>query len=251
MHPNPVIIDEINEFFDVKLDFQRNLEEVEKKTFEISKDLESLRLKLEKLSKLAEKHDNEYFKLKIRSLELHLKKLRTKKGYRQLEFDRLFKILSQIKQTDKVELLDEAIKSKIEKIARTQVNVKKKKNYIPNRENKYLIFNFQKSLYMLPSLPKRILHNVPFSKKNLVYKGKKFPIFPLYVSSVFGENEKSNVLIVRKGLEFFALRYDFLEDEIELSKEELQQKLLDFPNPLPFIKHFIKWKGMKCYYISL
>ncbi|MCX7999340.1 MAG: hypothetical protein N3A69_10400 [Leptospiraceae bacterium] len=254
MQANPVIKDEVNKFFQEKFDFQRTLEEVEKKVFELSRDLETLRLKLEKLSKLIQKQENEYFKLKVRSLELNFKKLKAKKSYKQLEFDRLFKILSQIKQTDKVESLDEAIKTKIEKIAKAQVSsqaiVRKKKNYIPDRENKYLIFNFQKTLYMIQSLPKRVLHNVPYSKKNLVYKGKKFLIFPSYVSSVFGGVEKSNVVIFRKGSNFFALRYDFFEDEVELKPDELQKKLLDSPKPLPFLKYFFKWKGMKCFYIT-
>lgn len=254
MQPNPVIKDEVNKFFQEKFDFQRILEEVEKKVFELSKDLETLRLKLERLSRLIQKQENEYFKLKIRSLEIQLKKLKTRKGYKQLEFDRLFKILSQIKQTDKVESLDEAIKTKIEKIAKSQVSsqaiFKKKKNYIPDRENKYFIFNFQKTLYMIQSLPKRVLHNVPYSKKNLIYKGKKFPIFPSYVSSVFGGVEKSNVVIFRKGSSFFALRYDFLEDEIEMEPDELQKKLLDSPKPLPFLKYFFKWRGMNCFYLT-
>lgn len=250
MQTTPLIVDEIYTFFDLKLSFQRDLEKVEKSVYELSKELENLRLKQERLSKLVQKQDNEYFKIKVQSLELHLRKLRAKKGYRQLEFDRIFKILSQIKQTDKVELLDEAIKSKIEKIAEKRAKQKKRKNFIPERENRYLIFNFQKTLYMVRSLPKRILHEVPYSKKNLTYKGKKFPIFPSYVSSVFNESEKSNIIILRKGLEFFALRYDFFEDEIELTSNELQNKLIEIENPLPFLKHSIKWKGMKCYYIN-
>ncbi len=249
MQTTPSIVDEIYSFFDLKLAFQRDLEEVEKSVYRLSKDLENLRLKHERLSKMAQKHNNEYFKLKVQTLELHLKKLRIKKGYRQLEFDRIFKILSQIKQTDKVELLDEAIKSKIEKIAQTQQK-KKRKNFIPERENRYLIFNFQKTLYTVPSLPKRILREVPYSKKHLTYKGKKFPIFPNYVSTLFDESYKSNIIVLRKGLEFFALRYDFFEDEIELAPEELKNKLCEIENPLSFLKYFIKWKGMKCYFIN-
>lgn len=250
MQATPLIVDEIHAFFDLKLAFQRDVEEVEKKVYELSKDLENLRLKQEKLSKLAQKQDNEYFKIKVRTLQLHLRKLRAKKGYKQLEFDRIFKILSQIKQTDKVELLDEAIKHKIEKIAEKRVQQEKKENFIPERTNRYLIFNFQRTLYMVPSLPKRILHEVPYFKKKLIYKEKKFPIFPSYLSSVFDKSETSNVVVLRKGLEFFALRYDFFEDEIELTPEELKNKLFEIQNPLPFLKHFIKWRGMKCYFIS-
>jgi hypothetical protein len=237
-------------FFDLKLSLIRDIEKLEKEIYCSSIQLDEIQLKAQKLSFISQKHNHQYFKIKLHSLLLQLEKLKSKKGYKKLEFDRLYSLLSKLKESEKVEFLNEVIQKKIEKIAKTQLESKKQVLNIPDRENKYYLLSFQRVLYIIKSLPKRILSDVKYSQKNIVYKNKKFPVFPTQPLVLDDGKSSSKLMIVRDKKEFLGIRYDFLDTIVEFSREELEERSFPIEKPISSISKFIKWKGQRCYLID-
>jgi hypothetical protein len=251
MKPEIPVIEDSRYFFDLKLEIQRDVHVLEKAVYDFSGRLDEVRQKVERLNQLAEKHGSEYFTLKIKSLQSQIQKIKKKKGYNKIEFDRLLSMLSKIQESERVEFLSEAIRAKIEKIAETSLNQKKKNIHVPDRKNKYFLFNFQRILYLVKSLPKRIMYNVSFSQKGIVFRNQRFPIFPSNPMSMDSETMDSKLVIIRNGTKFLGLRYDFFETELEMDENEIEERTHTLEQSNAFIRKYIKWKGQKCYILEI
>lgn len=250
MTPNNSKVDQTRQFYDLKNAIVAELEKIENSVYENNSLLDGLDRKLEKIYSIALDLENEYFILRLQTIRNQYQKFKTKKGYRRIEFDRLFKLCQKLQESNTVEFFNEAIQARIQKISANYYAKKLNQKIQPTilRENKYIVYTFQKMYFVVKSLPKRILYNVPYSLKRVRFMEEAFDIFP-FIPFANPETGKSKLLILRHGIDFKPLRMDAVESEIELFPEEIQNKT----RPLEGngqIKKFLRWKGNNCYLIE-
>ncbi len=171
-------IEDINEFFQKKLQVRVLLEQFEKKNFEASSILESALEILAEMETIALKRKAYYFLHRTRRIRYELEDLKEKKGYRKKEFDIAYKTLEKIDENENSEFLDKILKGKIEKIAGTIAPQEKTVVERYPRHRKYMTFTFRNVSFIVEKKPLKIIRNVnPY--KSFVRIGKsRYPIYP-------------------------------------------------------------------------
>ncbi len=251
MNPKNSKIDETRKFYDLKNEIFAELGSLENSIYEQNSKLDDLDRKIEKLYTVALELKNDYFVLRIQTIRNLYRKLRTRKGYRQVEFDRLFRLCQKLQESNSVDFFNEAIQKRIQKISANYhaQKLNQKPSLEDLRENKYLVYTFQKMYFLVKSLPKRILHNVPYSRKRIRLLEETLDLFP-FVPFENTPQGVSKVMILRHGIDFKPLRFDAIQSEIELFPEEIQKKAKVLSGIGGGIKKFYKWKGNNCYFIE-
>ncbi|MCB1177482.1 MAG: hypothetical protein KDK36_07890, partial [Leptospiraceae bacterium] len=153
MSNNSKTISDSTTFIDLRNEVIAELCEIEESIYNANGEIDSLERKINRLYSIALELENEYFILRLQTIQNQFRKFRSKKGYRQLEFDRLFKLLEKLKDTDTVDFLNSAIKNRIDRIAKGVANKKVFRKVEPSelRENKFIVYTFQKLFFVVKS----------------------------------------------------------------------------------------------------
>jgi hypothetical protein len=112
---------------------------------------------------------------------------------------------------------------------------------------------FQESIYVVPSVYKKVVKNIDYSVKYLSYNTKKVSIFPLSPIQIEYPNlkpEKSNLLILRLLDGYRCIRYDSLLSEEIIEENELKERKIETGSNMEDLKHFIRWRGRNCFFLD-
>ena len=248
-----IIPKETREFFDLKNRLVEEIENYEKKVYSEKEDLEKIQSTFDRLWTMLDKNDSEYFRLRLDTLDKLLKRITEKRAYRKVEFDRIFKILEKIKQADSVEFLNEAIKNRIEKISEKIVRSKQKIK--PPQKDFFYLLTYKSLNFLVKNYPKRILYDVDATKDFVKIKKQRYPLFPAYTGLKKNENdfilEYCNVLILKVRTEYKCIRFDTIETINDLSYAYLNTKMVPLSEPMQEVKHYIRLKGKRVYYLDV
>ena len=246
------IHEEVREFFDTKNKLVQEIEKYEKKVYSEKKDLANIRKIQESLWTIVDKSKSEYFKIRLLTLDKLLKRNEEKRGYRKIEFDRIFKILSKIKEDDAVEFLNEGIRNRIEKISEKLFRGTHQME-LESEDNFYLL-TYKSLSFIVRSYEKKILQDVDATKSYVRIKNKRYPLFPAYTGLKTGDDfelDYCNVLILKVRTEYKCLRFDHIETITDLSYDYLHAKMIPLEEPIQEIKHYIKLRGKRVYYLDV
>ncbi len=247
------IHEEVREFFDTKSQLVTEIERYEKKVYSEKKDLANIKKILEKLWSLVDKSRSEYFRIRLVTLDMLLKRNEEKRGYRKIEFDRIFKVLSKIKEDDGVEFLNEGIKNRIEKIS--EKLFRSTHQLEPENEDFFYLLTYKSLSFIVRSYQKKILQDVDATKSYVRIKNKRYPLFPAYTGLKTSDQdfdlEYCNVLILKVRTEYKCFRFDHIETITDLSYDYLHAKMIPLEEPIQEIKHYIRMKGKRVYYLDV
>lgn len=248
-----IISKETREFFDLKNKLVEEIEKYEKKVYSEKEDLKQIQSTLNRLWEMLDKNDSEYFKLRLDTLDKLLKRNTEKRAYKKIEFDRMFKVLDKIKQNDSVEFLNEAIKNRIEKISEKIVRSKQKLKTA--QKDGFYLLTYKSLSFLVRSYPAKILYDVDATKDFVKIKTERYPIFPAYTGIPKTERdfqlEYCNILILKVRTEHKCLRFDEIETVTDLTYTSLNTKLIPLTEPMQDVKHYIRIRGKRVYYLDL
>ncbi len=241
------IIQESREFFDLKNRLQIEIEEFEKQIHSEKENIEKIYSSLAQLKNFIQQSQSPYFKIKLDTLETFLNHALLKRKYTKIEFDRIFKTLEKIKETETSEFLNQAIQNKIQKISENFSDVKVQTKDV----DIFYKFSYNTVDYFVRGYSKRILYGIDASKKILRIKKEAFPIFPRYIKKSKNEIEYCNLLILKVRTSYQCLRFDKLEIIEDLTFHSLEKKLIPLDLKMEEIKSYIRYKGKRLYFLDI
>ncbi len=249
------VVKDANLLFDLKESFVQNLSEVEKEIFELNSKIKKLEEILQRMSVVARNNNSQYFQKRILKAQNLIKIFIEKKGYGKKEFDSLFHEIGKVKRSDSIELLNESLKNRLEKISEIKFkseNLDAKKKAID--KSTYLVFRFLSVNFIVENSPKKIIRNVDRLKTKCKIEGKTYPVFP---TAGFGLDpserifdEFCDLLILKTETGYRCFHFDELGLPVHFSKDTFGQMLKKTEKPLNFIQYYIKWKGVRYYYLT-
>jgi hypothetical protein len=241
----------IKYLFDSKQKILNLFDHLEKSIYNNSEILDEIERNLEMMHKIASKETSTLTKLKIEALWKYLLRFRKRKAYQKYEFDRLYAKLKKITPLNTNETSQENPKINL-LLNKFSLRDSFPKNRFKKIKDEYLIINFQRTLYILPKYPNKICKNIPLNKKYFEHKNIRYPIFPLSpLSENFSSKESySKVILFKTKFEWKPIRYDFIEIDIKMPKEEFLERQIQLEKPLAGIHFFLKWRGNPCYLVD-
>ena len=244
---------ETREFFDLKNKLVEEIENYEKKIYSEKENLNQIQKTFALLREFALKHNSEYFLLRLDTFDKLLKRNAEKRAYRKIEFDRMFKVLNKIKQEDSIEFLNEAIRNRIEKISEKLIY--SKQNNKPTEQNGFYLFTYKSLSFLVHNYPSKVLKDVDATKNFIKIKEKRYPIYPSYISlqssKVEFQLEYCNLLILKITTGYKCYKFDELELVTDLSKISLQTKLIPLSDSIQDVKHYVRLRGKRVYYLDV
>jgi hypothetical protein len=170
-----------NDFFTEKVKLEEALIDFEKLILEGNDYLEKIEQALSTMQILAEENKSAYFLQRVKKLHVFFHTLRLRKGYSKEDFDPMYHILEKIKNEDRIEFLDSALKNRISKVARslTPSPVKRLDRQLDLKDKEiFTAFKTGGVHFLVSKKPYRILKNIPAFKSRLTLNGKRIPLFP-------------------------------------------------------------------------
>lgn len=243
---------DVRDFFDRKNQLVAEIESYERKVYSEREDLERIDKLFKQLLVLVEKTKSEYFRLKLSTLEKLLNRIQEKRNYRKIEFDRIFKTLEKMKEDESIEFLNEGIKNRIEKISERIVRSSQKLEI--ETKNKFFLLTYKSLSFLIRDCEKKILQDVDATKSYIRIKNKRYSLFPAYTGLKTDEDaplDYCNVLIVKTKGDYKCFRFDKMETVTDLTYDYLQAKLVELTEPVQDIKHYIRLRGKRVYYLDL
>lgn len=244
---------ETREFFDLKNKLVEEIENYEKRIYSEKENLDQIQKTFSQLWEFALKHNSEYFLLRLDTLDKLLKRNAEKRAYRKIEFDRIFKVLSKIKQEDSIEFLNEALRNRIEKISEKIIYAKQKIK--PVEQDGFYLFTYKSLSFLAHNYPSKILKDVDATKNFIRVKEKRYPIYPSYInlqnSNAEFQLEYCNLLILKTGAGYKCYRFNELELVTDLTKTSLQTKLIPLSDSIQNVKHYVRLRGKRVYYLDI
>lgn len=240
------------EFFQTKIKLENELIRLEELERESKIHISSMIEFSEQLIQLSETNESPYFLQRSKRLNAEILKFKIKNEYKQKEFDTLFHILEKIKSEDKIEFLDSALKSRINRIA-NRLSVKKQ---IPASSQDlkdklvFICYVLEGVNFLVPKKNYRILRDIPAFKKQLRIKEKFVPLFPGpgFVLMEEGEKKQKNVILMKdSSKKEHGFYFDELKEDWAVSKTSLEG-LLEKDSTNEKILGKIKRKG-KLYHL--
>lgn len=108
---------------------------------------------------------------------------------------------------------------------------------------------------MVRNYPKRILYEADATKDFIRIKNVRYPLFPAYtgIDRSRGEFhlEYCNILILKVRTEYRCFRFDELESISDLTYSSLKTRLIALSEPVKDIKHYIRIRGKRVYYLDV
>jgi hypothetical protein len=244
------IVQDTREFFDLKSRLQIELEEYEKKIFSEKENLNKIYNTFYELKSFVRKSNSNYFQIKVNSLETQLNLLTQKRKYQKIEFDRVFKTLEKIKETESSEFLNQAISDKIQKIAENLSPYSKPIFENKKEGDKFYRFSYKGLDYLVKAFPKKFILGADVSKKFLRIGEDKFPIYPtLQIDEE--KFESCNILILKVRTSIKCYRYEILEDVFDIPYLNFEKKLIKLDISTSEINSYIRYKGKRHYFIDI
>lgn len=241
------VIRSAGKFFDLRDRFKNGLENIEKIVYTLQQELMELKFILDEMLLVSEKNQSYYFIKRVSRLLKIYQDLLDKKGYQQFEFNRLFFLLEKIRASDKIEFLNDSIKNRVEKIARSFTP-----DFTAKNEFSFQTFSFRSVNFMIKNYPVRILREGN-QCDYILAEGKKIDIFPGYHFGITDPEDRTffpgNLLIMKTGLGLGCYRYDALGPIYNLSSGNLQRSLKELPEKIGNISQFIKRRDTRYYLI--
>ncbi|MBE7411031.1 MAG: hypothetical protein L6Q54_11110 [Leptospiraceae bacterium] len=248
------ITENVNLIFDLKDRFVEGVSELEKEIFEQSEKIVQLEEILAKMKKIAKNSESVYFQKRLDNSLKIIKNFRAKREYGKKEFDLIFHSVSKIKKTDSIELLNESLKNRIERISEhfVQNEVIQRGKKVSSGE-KYFTFRYRSVNFIIDNSPKKIIKNVERKKTRCKIEGKFYPIFPSLGFGISDEDrifdEFCDLIILKTNLGYRCFHSDELGLLVQFSKDTFQRMLRPTERRLKSITHYIKWKNERYYYI--
>lgn len=253
MRNQSIIPKETREFFDLKNKLVEEIEIYEKKVYSEKENLEQIQKTFNRLWEMLDKNESEYFRLRLDTLDKLLRRNAEKRAYKKIEFDRIFKVLDKIKQDDSVEFLNEAIKNRIEKISEKIVFSQQKNK--PVEKDGFYLFNYNSLNFLVRNYPCKTLQETDATKNFVKIKGERYPIFPSYLrlgnEPIEFQLEYCNLLILKIGNGYKCFRYHEMELITDLTHSSIQSKLIPLSESIQNVKHYIRIRGKRVYYLDL
>ncbi len=220
-----------NTFFTEKVKLEEALIGFEKLIVEGNDYLDSIENSLDHMREIAETHNSAYFLQRVKKLQVYYHTLKLKKGYQKDDFDPIYHLLEKIKNEDRIEFLDSALKNRISKVAKNLSNVKQNENIFPDSlKNKeiFTAFKIGGVYFLIPKRPFRILKNIPAFKSRMSINKEKISLFPGpgFLIQEDDKQLKKNVLLVENGPNSReGYYYDELLEDWAISKDSLKSIL--------------------------
>lgn len=109
--------------------------------------------------------------------------------------------------------------------------------------------------FLVRYYPNQILKDVDATKDFVRIKKHRYPLFPSYTG--LNKNEKDftldycNVIILKVRTEYKCIRFDEMEIVNDLTYTNLNKRLIPIKKPMHDIKHYIRIKGKRIYYLDI
>lgn len=222
-----------NDFFTEKVKLEQALIDFEKLILEGNAYLESIASSLTVMQALAEEHNSAYFLQRVKKLQTYFHMLQLKKGYNRDDFDPLYHMLDKIKNEDRIEFLDSALKNRISKVARNLTETKSQKSKsqrsLADKEI-FTAFKIAGVHFLIPKRPHRVLKNIPAFKSRITLNQERISLFPGPGFLLTEENMelKKNVLLIdATSTKKEGFYFDELLEDWAISKESINGLLKD------------------------
>ena len=99
------------------------------------------------------------------------------------------------------------------------------------------------------------MYDVDATKDFVKIKRERYPIFPAYTGIKNKDKdfqlEYCNILILKVRTEYKCLRFDEMESVNDLTYVSLNTKLIPLTEPMQDVKHYIRIRGKRVYYLDL
>lgn len=253
--PNKKVISS-NDFFTEKVRLEEALIEFEKLIMDATTYLDTIDASISNMQTLAEENESAYFLQRVKKLHVFFNTLKLKKGYSRDDFEPIYHVLSKIKNEDRIEFLDSALKNRISKVAKSLAPVASKKEHVPELKDGKDVFTAFKVggvYFLIPKRPYKILKNLPAFKSSMILNSKRIPLFPGrgFLLDDENKNAKKNVILIQsqsgKQEGFY---FDELLEDWAISKESLQV-ITEGKKSNQKISGTIKRKGINYHLIKL
>jgi hypothetical protein len=238
------------QFYDLKAKAEVLLDKIEKSIFYNNEQMYQFESLLQSMLSTANQEGLLYFQERLKSIQEKFETFRTKKSYRKNEFNRLYSLLGKLNEGDKLNLISNVYNERQNKtnIDSGEMIVK----LVPSFD-KYLILQFQESIYVVPNVHKKILNNINYTIKYLSFNRKKvsiFPLAPIKVDLPFPKSESSKLIVLRFIDGYRCVRFDKLLSEEVFDDNELKERMKDSGSRLEDLRSFIVWRGRNCLFLN-
>ena len=238
------------DFYDLKAKAEILFDRIEKSTFYNNEQMYQFEGLLRNLLSIAKQEKFNYYEERLKSIQEKFELFRAKKSYKKSEFNRIHSLLNKLNEKDtSIQISSIYYEKKAKKNTDINENIDK---IIPSFD-KYLVLQFQESIFVVPNVYKKVVKNIDYSVKYLSYNNKKISIFPLSPLQIEYPNlkpEKSNLLILRLLDGYRCIRFDSLLAEETMGENELKERKVETGSNMEDLKHFIVWKGRNCFFLD-
>ncbi|GBF51003.1 hypothetical protein LPTSP4_25340 [Leptospira ryugenii] len=218
------------DFFTEKIRLEQAVIDLEKMIMETDPLFQKIDHSLLKMKEIADQNDSTYFLQRVKKLDALIHALKIKKHYAKDEFDGIYHTLEKIRNEDRIEFLDSALKNRIAKVAK---NLQKADPELPTQDLKhktrYTIFKTDGVLFLLPYQSFKILRQIPAYKSHIVLNGRKIPLFPgkgFAIDDQDKSKQKKNVLLITNAEQKMeAFYFDELLEDWAVSHKTIESLL--------------------------
>jgi hypothetical protein len=238
------------DFYDLKAKAEILFDRIEKSTFYNNEQMYQFEGILRNLLSIAKQEKSNYFEERLKSIQEKFELFRAKKSYKKSEFNRIHSLLNKLNEKDTSNQISSIY---YEKKAKKNTDINEDIDKIIPSFDKYLILQFQESIYVVPNVYKKVVKNIDYSVKYLSYNNKKISIFPLSPIQIEYPNlkpEKSNLLILRLLDGYRCIRFDSLIAEETMEENELKERKIETGSNMEDLKYFIVWRGRNCFFLD-
>ena len=242
------VIQNSKNFYELKQKAILLLVKIERSFDVDAKDIDKFEVILKKLKLQANEQNFIYFEERLKSIQDRFNTFLEKRKDTKKDLNKIFNLFEKIKDDERSNLINSklvnSLSNKKNSISPIEKKDKKKKSL-----DRYLVLQFQKSIYIVPDLKKKIIKNISYKTKYLSFKKQKISIFPLSPVEVdYNENSKkvSQILILNTLEGYKCIRFDDFIQEENFDDIELNERKIESGSHYEDLKNFIRWRGRNC-----
>jgi hypothetical protein len=216
------------------------------------KDIEKFASTLKKLKVQANEQNYIYFEERLKTIQDRFNSFLEKRKDTKKDLNKIYNLFEKIKDDKRSKLINSKLINDLsnKKISISPVEKKDKKI---NSLDSYLIMHFQKSIFIVPDVKKKIIKNISYKTKYLAFKKQKISIFPL---SPIGDDKnddskKVSQILVLSTLEGYkCIRFDDLIQQENFDNIEFNERKIESGSIYEDLKYFIRWRGRNCFFLN-
>ena len=216
------------------------------------KDIDKFEVILKKLKVQANEQNFIYFEERLKSIQDRFNTFLEKRKETKKDLNKIFNLFEKIKDDERSNLINSKLINSLSNKKNSFSPIEKKDKKIKSLDS-YLVLQFQKSIYIVPDLKKKIIKNISYKTKYLSFKKQKISIFPLSPVEVdYNENSKkvSEILILNTLEGYKCIRFDdFIQEEI-FDDIELNERKIESGSIYEDLRNFIRWRGRNCLFLD-